>query len=134
MKAYVRGEVGQGQEGNQTFKAVTEDQIIRVGRFLRRTSLDEIPQLINVLRGEMSIVGPRPNVPWEVEEYSPWHYERLEVLPGITGLAQVNGRSSLNFNTLVRYDIHYIEKQSLSLDLKIIWWTLMSVIKRKGAE
>lgn len=134
MKAYVRGEVQQGQEGNQTFKAVTEDQVTRVGRLLRRTSLDEIPQLINVLKGEMSIVGPRPNVPWEIEEYRPWHHERLEVLPGITGLAQVKGRSSITFNTLVRYDIQYIEKQSLALDIKIILWTIKSVMLSKGAE
>lgn len=134
MKAYVRGEVNQSQDGNQTFKAVTDDQVTRVGRFLRRTSLDEIPQLFNVIKGEMSIVGPRPNVPWEVEEYRPWHHERLEVLPGITGLAQVKGRSSITFDTLVRYDIHYIENQNLILDLKIIWWTIQSIIDRKGAE
>lgn len=134
MRAYVRGEIDQSREGNHTFKPVTDQQVIRIGRILRRTSLDELPQLLNVLKGEMSIVGPRPNVPWEVEEYRPWHYERLEVLPGITGLAQVRGRSSINFNSLVRYDIQYIEKQSLALDLKILWWTFQSAILSKGAE
>ncbi|MHA2316016.1 MAG: sugar transferase, partial [Candidatus Hermodarchaeia archaeon] len=70
----------------------------------------ELPQLINVLRGEMSLVGPRPNVPWEFEEYRGWHKERLEVLPGITGLAQVRGRSGITFDSIVKYDIEYIEK------------------------
>jgi lipopolysaccharide/colanic/teichoic acid biosynthesis glycosyltransferase len=125
MKAYIRGEMGKAKETKETFKPVTDNQITRVGRFLRRTSLDEIPQMINVLKGEMSIVGPRPNVPWEVEEYQPWHCERLEVLPGITGLAQVRGRSAIGFDSIVRHDINYIEK--------ILWWTFTSVIFRKGA-
>lgn len=133
MKSYVRGELGQSRAANETFKPRIENQLIRVGRFLRRTSLDEIPQLINVIKGEMSIVGPRPNVAWEVEEYRSWHCERLEILPGITGLAQVRGRSSLTFDSLVRYDINYIENQSLLLDLKIMWWTFTSVIFSKGA-
>jgi lipopolysaccharide/colanic/teichoic acid biosynthesis glycosyltransferase len=82
----------------------------------------------------MSIVGPRPNVLYEVDAYRPWQHERLEVLPGITGLAQVRGRSSINFASLVRYDIEYIEKQCLSLDLKIMWWTLLTIINGKGAK
>jgi lipopolysaccharide/colanic/teichoic acid biosynthesis glycosyltransferase len=82
----------------------------------------------------MSLVGPRPNVPWEVEEYRGWHKERLEVLPGITGLAQINGRSSNTFDRIVRYDIEYIEKQSLKFDVQIIWWTLLSVLAGKGAH
>lgn len=134
MKAYIRGEIGESQLSKGTFKPVMDQQVFRVGRFLRRTSLDELPQLINVIKGEMSIVGPRPNVPWEVAEYRPWHYERLEVLPGITGLAQVNGRSGIQFDTLVRYDIHYIENQDLAMDVKIIFQTFRSVILRKGAE
>lgn len=133
MKAFVRGEVGNKKTSNGTFKPLTNNQIIRVGHFLRRISLDELPQLINVLKGEMSIVGPRPNVPWEVDEYRPWHYERLEVLPGITGLAQVRGRSCITFDTIVRSDIRYIENQSLKLDLKILWWTFTSVLLGKGA-
>ncbi|HSQ17129.1 MAG TPA: sugar transferase [Anaerolineales bacterium] len=133
MKAYVRGEIGLEKAGNGNFKPNFEQQIFRVGRILRRTSLDELPQLINVLKGEMSIVGPRPNVPWEVEEYRPWHFERLEVLPGITGLAQVNGRSGISFDTIVRYDIKYVVSQNLMLDLKIIWQTIRSVVLSKGA-
>jgi lipopolysaccharide/colanic/teichoic acid biosynthesis glycosyltransferase len=133
MKAYIRGELHKDKSGHTTYKPITEQQTFRVGRFLRRTSLDELPQLINVLKGEMGIVGPRPNVPWEVAEYRPWHYERLEVTPGLTGLAQVNGRSEISFDTLVRFDIDYIENQSLILDLKIIWKTISTVITSIGA-
>jgi len=93
-----------------------------------------LPQIINVLRGEMSVVGPRPNVPWEVEEYRLWHHERLEVLPGITGLAQVRGRSGLTFDSIVKYDVEYLEKRSLALDIKILWWTFITVFCGTGAE
>jgi lipopolysaccharide/colanic/teichoic acid biosynthesis glycosyltransferase len=105
-----------------------------VGRILRKTSLDELPQILNVLKGEMSLVGPRPNVAWEVEAYRSWHHERLEVLPGITGLAQVRGRSAISFDHIVRYDVEYVEKQSLALDFKVLCWTLMAVFSRAGAE
>lgn len=134
MRAYVKGEFTEDDDGNKVFKPVSGDQILRVGRIMRKTSLDELPQIINVLRGEMSIIGPRPNVPWEVDVYRPWHHERLEVLPGITGLAQVRGRSSINFNSLVRYDIAYIEQQSLLLDIKILWWTFKTILYGKGAS
>jgi len=133
MKAYIRGDVGNDKIDNGTFKPISHQHIIRVGQFMRRLSLDELPQVLNVLKGEMSIVGPRPNVPWEVNEYRPWHYERLEVLPGITGLAQVNGRSCIVFDSLVRFDINYIENQCLSLDIRIICQTVGSVILRKSA-
>jgi lipopolysaccharide/colanic/teichoic acid biosynthesis glycosyltransferase len=133
MAAYVRGELDCGEGENEIFKPIHADQITRVGRILRKTSLDEFPQLINVLKGEMSIVGPRPNVPWEVDAYRPWHHERLEVLPGITGLAQVRGRSCIDFISLVRSDIQYIEKQSFGLDIKILWWTFTTIIFGKGA-
>lgn len=132
MKAYVRGEIGDEEEDTQVYKPVGPDKIFRVGRILRKTSIDELPQIFNILRGEMSIVGPRPNVPWEVDAYCPWHHERMEVLPGITGLAQVRGRSSISFNALVRYDIAYIENQSLILDLKILWWTVKAILRAKG--
>ncbi len=139
MKAFVRGEVGNtelGEKGDavEIYKPVHASQITRVGRFLRKTSLDELPQIINVLKGEMSLVGPRPNVPWEVEEYRLWHYERIEVLPGITGLAQIRGRSSIDFASIVRYDIQYLESQSLTMDLKILWWTVSSVFCGRGAR
>lgn len=133
MKAFVNGDV-QEQDGSQIFKPFKSSEVTAVGRFLRKTSLDELPQLINVFKGEMSFIGPRPNVPWEVEEYRGWHKERLEVLPGITGLAQVRGRSGITFDRIVEYDIEYVERQSLLLDLQIIWWTLASVIFGKGAH
>jgi lipopolysaccharide/colanic/teichoic acid biosynthesis glycosyltransferase len=105
-----------------------------MGRILRKTSLDELPQLISVLKGEMSLVGPRPNVTYEVEAYKEWHKQRLAVLPGLTGLAQVRGRSSIDFDTIVRYDLEYIEKQSLALDLRIIGETALSVFSGRGAH
>ena len=134
MKAFVHGNVDEKSVGNGVFKPFHDRQITRVGRILRKTSLDELPQLINVFKGEMSLVGPRPNVPWEVEEYRGWHKERLEVLPGITGLAQINGRSSNTFDKIVKYDIEYIENRSLKLDLQVLWWTVISVLAAKGAH
>jgi lipopolysaccharide/colanic/teichoic acid biosynthesis glycosyltransferase len=134
MKEYINGRITQPVGEKEVFKPFQANQVTRVGHILRKTSLDELPQLINVLKGEMSLVGPRPNVPWEVDEYQGWHIERLEVLPGITGLAQVKGRSNIMFNTIVHYDIEYIKKQSLALDLKILWWTVASVLFSKGAH
>lgn len=136
MKAFVRGQIGSEETttSGQVFKPVQDTQITRVGRILRKTSLDELPQLLNILRGEMSLVGPRPNVPWEVEEYEPWHYERLEALPGITGLAQVRGRSGISFDRIVQYDIEYVERQNLILDFQIIWWTFSTVLRGAGAK
>lgn len=99
----------------------------RVGQFLHQTGLDDLPQLINVLKGEMSFVGPRPIVPREIEEQQIWHAERLAVLPGITGLAQVRGHRNLLLDEVAEYDIEYIEKQSPWLDLKILWWAITSV-------
>ena len=134
MKAFINGQVKDQATGKKVFKPFSDRQLTRVGRILRKTSLDELPQLFNVLRGEMSLVGPRPNVPWEVEEYRGWHKERLEVLPGITGLAQVRGRSGLHFDQIVQYDIEYIERRSFKMDLQILWWTVLSVLAGKGAH
>jgi lipopolysaccharide/colanic/teichoic acid biosynthesis glycosyltransferase len=133
MKPLVNVKPGSNGSG-VIYKPARSSQLTRVGRLLRRTSLDELPQLINVLKDEMSLVGPRPNVPWEVEEYQPWHYKRLAALPGITGLAQVKGRSSISFDRIVEYDSEYIEGQSLILDLKILWWTLSTVLLGADAE
>jgi exopolysaccharide biosynthesis polyprenyl glycosylphosphotransferase len=115
------------------FKMRQDPRRTLVGRFLRRTSLDELPQLWNVLRGEMSIVGPRPALDSEVREYAPWHRRRLEVAPGITGLWQVSGRSDLTFDEGVLLDVYYIENWSLFLDLRILVKTVPSVLLGLGA-
>jgi lipopolysaccharide/colanic/teichoic acid biosynthesis glycosyltransferase len=130
----VNGQVRSIEKETSIHKPIQASEMTRVGRLLRRTSLDELPQIINVLKGEMSLVGPRPNVPWEVEEYKEWHKERLEALPGITGLAQVRGRSDITFDAIAKHDIEYIQQQSLLLDLKILWWTVLSVILADGAH
>jgi len=134
MQSFVRGEFGKGNDGKTIYKPFNDSQVTRVGRILRKTSLDELPQLLNVLRGEMSLVGPRPNVPYEVEAYKEWHKERLSVLPGITGLAQVNGRSSLDFDQIARYDIEYARRMNLRMDIKVLLSTVTSVFKCKGAS
>jgi exopolysaccharide biosynthesis polyprenyl glycosylphosphotransferase len=115
------------------FKIRDDPRRTRVGRFIRQTSLDELPQLINVLRGEMSLVGPRPALLNEVAQYQDWHRKRLEVLPGITGLWQVSGRSDLSFDEMVMLDIYYAENWSLGLDLRILLRTVPQVIFGDGA-
>lgn len=134
MKKYISGQMGEEAKSNKTFKPFKSSQVTSIGRILRKTSLDELPQLINVFKNEMSFVGPRPNVIWEVEAYSEWHAERLRVLPGITGLAQVRGRSHITFDEIVRHDLEYIENQSLKMDILILWWTVASVLFSSGAE
>jgi len=116
-----------------TFKIRNDPRCTRVGRILRRTSLDELPQLYNVLRGEMSLVGPRPALPSEVEQYKEWHRRRLEISPGITGLWQVSGRSELTFDEMCLLDIYYLENWSPLLDLKIALKTIPAVITGTGA-
>lgn len=115
------------------FKIKDDPRRTRVGRFIRKLSLDELPQLYNVLRGEMSLVGPRPPIPAEVEQYREWHKRRLEVVPGITGLWAISGRSELTFDEMTLLDIYYIENWSLALDLKIALQTLPQVLIARGA-
>jgi lipopolysaccharide/colanic/teichoic acid biosynthesis glycosyltransferase len=115
------------------FKITNDPRVTRVGKFLRKTSLDEIPQFINVLKGDMSLVGPRPTS-FDSKTYSLWHTERLEVLPGITGLWQVNGRSELDFDERLRLDIEYIERQNLWLDFKILFLTVGCIFTQRGAH
>jgi exopolysaccharide biosynthesis polyprenyl glycosylphosphotransferase len=115
------------------FKIRLDPRITRVGRFLRRYSIDELPQLINVMRGEMSLVGPRPPLPKEVAIYEEWHRDRLEVKPGITGLWQVGGRSELSFDDYVRLDLFYIENWSILYDVFLLAKTVPAVLIRKGA-
>ena len=115
------------------FKMSQDPRITKLGRIMRRLSLDELPQLWNVFKGDMSLVGPRPPTPEEVEQYKDWELKRLQVKPGITCLWQVRGRSNLSFYKWVKLDLWYINNWSFGLDLKIIWWTIPVVLKRKGA-
>jgi len=115
------------------FKLRDDPRVTRLGRFLRRTSLDELPQLYNVLRGEMSLVGPRPALPEEYARYQEWHKKRLEVLPGITGLWQISGRSEIPFDEMVLLDIYYAENWSPGLDLRILLQTIPKVLFGEGA-
>lgn len=133
MCAYINGQMTSGAPEDVIFKPDHKNRITYVGRFLRSTSLDELPQIINVLKGEMSIVGPRPNMEVEVSAYSKRHIERLKVLPGITGLAQINGRSGLPFDQIVKYDLAYIERRSIGLDIQIMLRTVLVIIRGKGA-
>lgn len=116
------------------FKLKDDPRVTKAGRFLRRYSLDELPQLWNVLKGEMSLVGPRPALPSEVEQYDDWVRNRLKVKPGMTGLWQVSGRTDTTFADYVRYDLFYIQNWSLSLDLWILWRTLRAVMSAEGAH
>jgi exopolysaccharide biosynthesis polyprenyl glycosylphosphotransferase len=115
------------------FKLKNDPRITPVGRLLRRLSLDELPQLFNVVKGDMSLVGPRPPLPEEVTRYEDWHFERLEVLPGLTGLWQVSGRSDLSFDECVRLDLFYVENWSLAYDLYILAKTIPVLFSKRGA-
>ena len=120
--------------GEGVFKLTNDSRVTRVGRFLRRTSLDELPQFLNVLKGEMSLVGPRPPIPYELANYQTWHRRRvLEVKPGITGLWQVTGRSRVNFDEMVRLDLRYATSWSPVMDLFILLRTPLAVFKGEGA-
>jgi lipopolysaccharide/colanic/teichoic acid biosynthesis glycosyltransferase len=113
------------------FKIPNDPRITRIGGFLRKTSLDELPQILNVIRGEMSIVGPRPTS-FAASTYDLWHSERLEVVPGITGLWQIKGRGTMTFDERLRLDIEYIERRSTMLDLRLIAETALAVFKGSG--
>lgn len=130
----IRGEITSAPEENGgLLKPVNNERVItRVGRILRKTSLDELPQLFNILKGDMSLVGPRPSIDYEAEAYLDWYRPRLSVLPGITGLAQINGRSSIPFPEIVDWDLRYIEDASFLLDLKILLKTIPVVIRMQN--
>jgi lipopolysaccharide/colanic/teichoic acid biosynthesis glycosyltransferase len=115
------------------FKINRDPRVTRVGRFLRVTSIDEIPQFVNVLLGHMSMVGPRPPIPEEVVQYEPWQLRRLDVRPGITCLWQISGRSRIGFQEWMRLDLEYIRRQSLALDANILIRTVPAVLSREGA-
>lgn len=120
-------------DGKLQHKSTDDPRVTPLGRKLRRTSLDELPQLFNVLKGEMSLVGPRPEMPYVVEEYEPWQWRRFAVQPGITGWWQVNGRSDRPMHLNTQDDLYYIQHYSLWLDLKILWWTIGVVLQGRGA-
>jgi lipopolysaccharide/colanic/teichoic acid biosynthesis glycosyltransferase len=118
--------------GGPDFKLADDPRVTRLGVFLRKTSLDEAPQLWNILRGDMSLVGPRPTS-FPANTYDLWHTERLEVVPGLTGLWQVAGRGEIDFDDRVRLDITYVRNRSLSLDLSILLRTIPAVLSQRGA-
>jgi lipopolysaccharide/colanic/teichoic acid biosynthesis glycosyltransferase len=134
----IKGDLESINHGNVTkplYKMKDDPRITMVGRFLRKWSLDELPQLFNVLKGDMSLVGPRPPLVYEVEKYQSWHLRRiLEVKPGITGLWQVNGRSRTSFDEMVRMDLRYMRNCSLPLDCKILLKTFKAVFQGDGAN
>jgi lipopolysaccharide/colanic/teichoic acid biosynthesis glycosyltransferase len=137
MTNLIKGElekINQGDVERPLYKMKSDPRITAVGKIIRKTSIDELPQFFNVLKGEMSLVGPRPPLPYEVEKYEPWHFRRiLEVKPGITGLWQVDGRSKTSFDDMVRLDLRYAQNWSLWLDIKILLKTVKALIHPKGA-
>ena len=128
-----RAEANLGDASKPSYKLKEDPRVTRVGKWLRRTSLDEVPQLLNVLMSDMSIVGPRPPIAYEVESYDLWHRKRLDMKPGLTGLWQVSGRNRLPFDEMVRLDLFYIENWSLLLDLKIILRTVFVMLGGEGS-
>jgi lipopolysaccharide/colanic/teichoic acid biosynthesis glycosyltransferase len=128
-------DINQGDSQRPLYKIKMDPRVTRIGRFLRKTSIDELPQLFNVLKGEMSLVGPRPPIAYEVRRYQPWHLRRiLGIKPGITGLWQVAGRSRTSFDEMVRLDLRYIRERSLALDICILIRTVYVVLKCDGAN
>jgi lipopolysaccharide/colanic/teichoic acid biosynthesis glycosyltransferase len=121
-------------DGRPMFKLSEDNRVTRVGRFLRRTSLDELPQLYNVVRGEMSLVGPRPPIQYEVDEYPPHWFARFAVKPGVTGLWQVSGRSELSLEEMIALDIEYVQRRSLLFNVWVLIRTVPAVLSRRGAS
>ncbi|MEZ4706067.1 MAG: sugar transferase [Caldilineaceae bacterium] len=134
IKAYAEGRLNGNAADNAQFKLNADPRITRLGKFLRMTSLDELPQLLNILRGEMSLVGPRPVPEYEVAYYESHHFERLEALPGMTGLWQVHGRGRVTFAEMMQMDIEYVRIRNLWLDLKLLFATVPAAIKGEGAK
>jgi len=132
VKNLIAGDFG-AMGAQPTFKIKQDPRITPIGRFLRRTSLDELPQFINVLRGDMSLVGPRPPIPYEVGIYREWQRQRLSCKPGITGVWQISGRSRTTFDEMVKMDLDYIKRQSIFLDLWILLQTPRATLKGEGA-
>ncbi len=132
VTALIKGQAADGGR-EDLYKLAVDDRITPVGRRIRKWSLDELPQLLNVIAGNMTLVGPRPAIPYEVEEYPSWYLKRFAVKPGLTGLWQVSGRNERTYEEMVRLDIEYAERRSLLLDLSILARTPLTVVARKGA-
>jgi lipopolysaccharide/colanic/teichoic acid biosynthesis glycosyltransferase len=130
----IKGEIRPETENGRPLKVTEDPRITKVGHVLRKTSMDELPQILNVLRGEMSLVGPRPCLPYEFEIYKDWHKKRLSVRPGITGLWQVAGRSAVAFEDMVLLDLYYVYNRNFSLDMNVIYETIFAVLAKKGAH
>ena len=124
--------VGAEKKGLGVFVRTDDERITKIGKLIRKTSIDELPQLINVLKGEMSVVGPRPTLKYQVERYNKEQKRRLLVKPGITGWAQINGRNNMTWPEKIKLDLWYVDHWSIGLDLKIIGRTIWSVLKREG--
>jgi len=121
------------RNGQLVYKVTDDTRVTRFGTLLRKTNLDELPQVFNILKGEMSFIGPRPDIPFAVSMYNDWHRQRLQVKPGITGLWQVSRRKELSFNDMAHLDIDYIKRQSLRLDAKIFVLTIATILKMDGS-
>jgi lipopolysaccharide/colanic/teichoic acid biosynthesis glycosyltransferase len=134
VTALIKGTDAAPEGGREDlYKLAVDDRITAVGRWIRAWSIDELPQLFNVVRGDMTLVGPRPAIPYEVAEYPRWYLERFSVKPGLTGYWQVSGRSERTYEEMVRLDIQYARSRSLGLDLSILFKTPWTVLSRKGA-
>jgi exopolysaccharide biosynthesis polyprenyl glycosylphosphotransferase len=126
--------LAQNEMSGPMFKMKDDPRITKIGKFIRKTSIDELPQLINVLKGEMSLVGPRPSLPKEVERFEPWMKKRLEVKPGLTCYWQVNGRNNIDFNDWMKLDIKYVEERNIYIDIKLIFKTFFVLFGDKNAR
>jgi exopolysaccharide biosynthesis polyprenyl glycosylphosphotransferase len=129
----IQGDIGESGTDDQTLKITDDPRITRVGKFLRNLSLDELPQILNVVKGEMSLVGPRPCLMYEYELYQDWHKKRTQVRPGITGLWQVSGRSNVTFDDMILLDLYYVYNRSFLMDFNTLYETVFAVLQRKGA-
>ncbi len=129
----IKGEIRKEQQKGGVLKITDDQRVTSVGRILRKYSLDELPQLINVLKGDMSLVGPRPCLPYEYEIYKDWHKKRLSIRPGITCLWQVVGRSDVLFEDMVLLDLYYIYSRGFLMDLRILYETAFAVLGKRGA-
>jgi lipopolysaccharide/colanic/teichoic acid biosynthesis glycosyltransferase len=140
MAAYLQGDedtlkaLRPGRRAGESYRPVNDSRVTRVGALLRKTSLDELPQLWNVIRGEISLVGPRPSVAYEIEHYKERHLVRLTMRPGITGLAQVRGRAGIGFEDQVDLDLAYLRNRSIWFDCKILLWTIPAVLSGRAAD